>query len=50
MTIPSNIKINKYLIDLNIELIDLLYRKTHGDLDILIENINENNAAVVYDF
>ena len=44
------IKINKYLIDLNIELIDLLYRKTHGDLDILIENINENNAAVVYDF
>jgi hypothetical protein len=39
-----------YLIDLNEELIDLLYRKTHGDLDILIENINENNAVVVYDF
>jgi len=40
----------KYLIDLNEELIDLLYRKTHGDLDILIENINENNADIVYDF
>jgi hypothetical protein len=40
----------KYLIDLNEELIDLLYRKTHGDLDILIENINENNAAIILDF
>ena len=44
------VNIHKYLIDLNNELIDLLYRKTHGDLDILIENINENNADIVYDF